>query len=113
MRVIADVCIVPIGVGVSLSRYIAACVAILEAAGLKTRVHAYGTNVEGEWDQLMSALKRCHQEVHALGAPRVSTTLKLGTRVDRPQSMEEKVRSVEGKRPRSSPQPPSPGRREP
>ena len=98
MRVIADLCVVPIGVGVSLSRYIAVCERVLEQSGLKTQLHAYGTNIEGDWDQVMAAIKACHSAVHEMGAPRISTTLRLGTRVDRAQSMEEKVESVESKR---------------
>ena len=31
---------------------------IFEEAGLKTNLHAYGTNIEGEWDQVFSAVKR-------------------------------------------------------
>ena len=97
MHVIADFCIVPLGVGVSLSRYVAACEKVLREAGLEVQLHAYGTNVEGEWDQAFRALKRCHEVVHAMGAPRVTTTVKLGTRTDRPQSMGDKVRSVQEK----------------
>lgn len=97
MRVIADICIVPLGVGVSLSPYVAACERVLQEAGLHPRLHAYGTNVEGEWDQVMQALRRCHEVVHQMGAPRISTSLRLGTRVDRPQTMEDKIRSVEEK----------------
>jgi uncharacterized protein (TIGR00106 family) len=67
---------------------------VLQEAGLKTHLHAYGTNIEGEWDEVMAAVKRCHERVHQMGAPRISTTLKLGTRVDKVQSMEEKVDSV-------------------
>ena len=48
MNVILDLCIVPIGVGVSLSPYVAACEKVLTAAGLKTVLHANGTNIEGE-----------------------------------------------------------------
>lgn len=97
MRVIADICVVPLGVGVSLSPYVAACERVLQEAGLRPRLHAYGTNVEGEWDQVMQALRRCHEVVHQMGAPRISTSLRLGTRVDRPQTMEDKIRSVEEK----------------
>ncbi|GAB4111198.1 MAG: MTH1187 family thiamine-binding protein [Acidobacteriota bacterium] len=97
MRVIADICVVPLGVGVSLSPYVAACERVLQEAGLHPRLHAYGTNVEGEWDQVMQALRRCHEVVHQMGAPRISTSLRLGTRVDRPQTMEDKIRSVEEK----------------
>jgi uncharacterized protein (TIGR00106 family) len=98
MKVIVDLCVVPIGVGVSLSPYIAECERILEGAGLKTSLHAYGTNIEGEWDDVFAAIKQCHLAVHAMGAPRITTTLKLGTRTDRDQSMEEKISSVVDKK---------------
>lgn len=97
MKVMIDLCIVPLGVGVSLSPYIAACEKVLSVAGLKTALHAYGTNVEGEWDEVFAAVKRCHEVVHELGAPRITTTIKVGTRTDRAQSMEEKIRSVQAK----------------
>ncbi len=95
MKVIADLCVVPLGTGVSVSQEVAACQRVLREAGLKTHLHAYGTNVEGEWEQVFAAVKRCHEVVHNMGAPRISTTIRLGTRSDREQSMEEKVRSVE------------------
>jgi len=94
MKVIADICIVPIGVGVSLSPYITAAYQELQAAGLTTALHAYGTNVEGDYDAVMAALKRCLERIHGMGAPRITCTLKLGTRTDRDQSMEDKVASV-------------------
>lgn len=97
MRVMIDLCIVPIGVGVSLSTYIAACEKVLVEAGLKTALHSYGTNIEGEWDAVFAAVKRCHEVVHSMGAPRITTTIKLGTRTDRTQTMEDKVRSVQEK----------------
>lgn len=94
MKVIVDLCIIPLNADVSLSKYIAACQDILADAGLKTHLHAFGTNVEGEWDDVMVAIKACHEKVHAMGAPRISTTIKLGTRVDKVQSMAEKVDHV-------------------
>ncbi len=98
MHVIADFCLVPIGVGVSLSRYIAAAVEELEAADLSPEVHAYGTNVEGEYDQVFAALRRAIEKIHEMGAPRVSCSVRLGTRTDREQSRADKVRSVAEKR---------------
>lgn len=97
MKVIADLCVVPMGVGLSVSPQIAACQRVLREAGLATHLHAYGTNIEGEWDAVFAAVKKCHEVVHAMGAPRITTTLKVGTRTDRDQSMDEKVRSVEAK----------------
>jgi uncharacterized protein (TIGR00106 family) len=97
MKVLVDLCIVPIGVGVSLSPYIAACEKVLTDAGLKTVLHSYGTNIEGEWDAVFAAIRRCHEVVHGMGAPRIATTIKLGTRTDRDQTMEDKVNSVKEK----------------
>lgn len=97
MHVIADLMVVPLGVGISVSPYVAACETVLKEAGLKTHLHAYGTNIEGEWDVVFAAVKRCHEVLHQMGAPRVSSSLKVGTRTDRMQTMADKVRSVEDK----------------
>lgn len=97
MKVLVDLCIVPIGVGVSLSTYIAECEKVLTEAGLKISLHSYGTNIEGEWDEVFAAIKRCHEKVHEMGVPRITTTIKAGTRTDRDQTMEDKVRSVRDK----------------
>ena len=97
MRVIADLCLIPIGVGVSVSKEIAACERVFAEAGLKVNLHAYGTNIEGEWDAVFAAIKRCHEVVHSMGAPRVSSSLRFGTRIDREQTMDDKMRSVREK----------------
>jgi uncharacterized protein (TIGR00106 family) len=94
MKVLLDLCVVPIGVGVSVSEYIAACQRVITEAGLKHEMHMYGTNIEGEWDEVMAAVKKCHEVVHQMGAPRISTTIRLGTRTDKSQSMEDKIKSV-------------------
>ncbi|MBS4033040.1 MAG: MTH1187 family thiamine-binding protein [Ignavibacterium sp.] len=97
MKVILDLCVVPIGVGLSVSKFIAECEKILKEAGLKTMLHAYGTNIEGEWEEVMAAVKKCHEVVHQMGAPRISTSIRLGTRIDREQTMADKIKSVEMK----------------
>src|SRR5271170_5461349 len=95
MKVIADLCVVPIGIGVSVSKEVAMCERIFTDAGLKTHLHAYGTNIEGDWDRVFAAVKQCHEALHAAGVPRISTTMRFGTRIDREQTMQDKVRSVE------------------
>ena len=97
MKVIADVSLVPLGVGVSVSKYVAECEKIFKQANLKTILHSYGTNIEGEWDEVFSAVKKCHEAVHKMGAPRISTNIRFGTRTDREQSMEDKIKSVADK----------------
>jgi uncharacterized protein (TIGR00106 family) len=97
MHLIADIAIIPLGVGLSLSPYVAACERVLRNAGLRTQLHANGTNVEGDWDEIMAALRRCHEVLHEMGAPRVATNMRLGTRTDKKQTMDDKIVSVESK----------------
>ncbi len=97
MHVIAEFTIIPIGVGLSLSQYVAKCEQILSESGLKYELHANGTNVEGDWEAVFSALKLCHDSLHAMGVPRIHSEIKAGTRVDRTQSLIEKVASVQAK----------------
>jgi len=97
MKLIADISIIPLGVGLSLSKYVAACEKTFVEAGLEPKLHANGTNVEGEWDVVTAAIKSCHEKLHEMGVPRVATNVRLGTRVDREQSMNDKLASVKGK----------------
>jgi uncharacterized protein (TIGR00106 family) len=97
MHVILDFTVVPIGVGVSLSEYIAACEQILQESGLTYELHANGTNVEGEWEQVFAVIRSCHEKLHGMGVPRLHTEIKLGTRTDRPQHMADKLASVRAK----------------
>jgi len=86
-----------VGAGVSLSRYIAEVERVLETTGLTFELHANGTNLEGEWDAVLGAIRACHERLHALGVPRIHTDIKLGTRSDREQHMADKVASVRAK----------------
>lgn len=97
MDVIVDLCVVPLGVGVSVSKYVAVCQKIIKDAGLSHQLHAYGTNIEGSWDQVFNAVRKCHETIHYMGAPRITTTIKVGTRIDRKQTMTDKIESVTAK----------------
>ncbi|MDH3389616.1 MAG: MTH1187 family thiamine-binding protein [Gammaproteobacteria bacterium] len=97
MKVLIDICVVPMGVGVSVSEYVVECQRIFEAAGLHHELHPWGTNVEGEWDKVMAAVKQCHEKMHEMDAPRCISTLRIGTRIDREQSMQDKIDSVYSK----------------
>jgi len=97
MKVIVEVSISPLGVGHSLSPYVAECEKIFKEAGLTTMLHANGTNIEGEWDEVFAAIKKCHERLHELGVPRISTNVRIGTRIDKEQTMMDKIKSVEEK----------------
>ena len=94
MKVIVDLCVVPLGVGVSVSRYVAACERILAEAGENKNALLWNQH-RGRWDEVFLAVKQCHETLHQMGAPRISTNLRLGTRTDRNQTMEDKINSVE------------------
>jgi uncharacterized protein (TIGR00106 family) len=92
MEIIADLCVVPLGAGASCSKYVQACERVLDEAGLNHYIHAYGTNIEGEWDAVMAAARKCHEVVHEMGAPRINTTIKIDTRTDKPhQTIQQKI----------------------
>lgn len=112
MKAILNFTLVPIGTGLSLSKYVAACERVLEEAGIAHELHANGTNVEGDWEEVFAAIKRCHEEVHGMGVKRIFTSIQVGTRLDRQQSMPDKLKSVQEKLEKNSPlqQQPLPGK---
>jgi uncharacterized protein (TIGR00106 family) len=97
IHVVADVCVIPMGVGLSVSEHVKECEKIFDSAGLEHMLHGYGTNIAGPWDDVMGAVKRCHQTMHDMDAVRVSSSMRFGTRTDRVQSIRDKVKSVENK----------------
>lgn len=97
MKVLVDFTIVPIGAGTSLSEYVAACERILAGKNLIVQLHANGTNIEGEWDEVFAAIKLCHETVHRMGAPRIFSAIRLSTRTDRAQTLDDKLVSVRKK----------------
>ncbi len=91
MTALGEIQVIPIGVGVSVRREVMRAHEIISRAGLKTQLHAYGTNVEGDLDTILAAIKALHETLHAEGVTRLSTTIKIGTRTDKEASLEEKL----------------------
>ncbi len=91
MIALAEIQVVPIGAGVSVRKEVQRAHEIIKASGLKVQLHAYGTNVEGELDDILSAIKRVHETLHAEGTVRLSTAIKLGTRTDKEATLESKL----------------------
>lgn len=94
MKTLVNLQLIPVGTEVSVSRYIAACEKVLDASGLIYQLHANGTNIEGEWEAVFAAVRRCHEVVHEMGAPRIHSMVSVGTRTDKEQSLDDKVASV-------------------
>ncbi len=94
MHSIASFTIVPVGDDLSISKYVAACMTVLDSKNINYTLHANGTNIEGKWDDVFKAIKACQFKVHEMGSTRVFTTIQVGTRTDRHQTMDSKIESV-------------------
>ncbi|KAK4157133.1 YkoF-like protein [Chaetomidium leptoderma] len=95
-RCYADFCLVPIGTGnVSVASEVAEVQKLLKASGLSCTMHSAGTTVEGSWDEVMKVIGQAHSVVHQTGVVRVQTAMRVGTRTDKAQTAEEKVKRVE------------------
>ena len=94
MKVVADLCIVPMGVGPSVSPYVREIKALVEASGLVATMHANGTNIEGELIDICRLAERCEARLADMGVARTFFTLIFSTRRDKAQSMADKMAAV-------------------
>ncbi len=91
MKAVAEIQVIPIGSGVSVRGEVMRAHSILEESGLGAQLHSYGTNVEGDLEDIFEAVKRIHETLHAEGTTRLSTFLKIGTRTDKDPSLAGKL----------------------
>ncbi|MCX7769623.1 MAG: MTH1187 family thiamine-binding protein [Proteobacteria bacterium] len=94
---IMEISVVPIGVGSSVSNYVAKCVEVIKRSGLSYEVTAMGTIVEGEVDKLLELASIVHKVPFEMGAKRVLTNIKIDERVDKKSTIKSKVLSVKDK----------------
>ncbi|MFE1602291.1 MTH1187 family thiamine-binding protein [Methylobacterium sp. ID0610] len=94
MKVIADLCIVPMGVGPSVSPYVKEIKAVIDASPLHAEMHANGTNIEGELGDVCRLIEQCEARLAELGVERVFYTMVFGSRRDKEQSMADKLDAV-------------------
>jgi uncharacterized protein (TIGR00106 family) len=87
MRATGEIQVIPIGEGVSVRRPVQRAHELLRQSGLEVELHAYGTNVEGELADILEAVRRVHEMLHAEGVVRLSTAIKIGTRTDKVPSL--------------------------
>ncbi len=83
MKAVAEIQVVPIGVGVSVRAQVRRAQALIRESGLVVQEHSFGTNVEGDLETILEVVARIHEVLHAEGVARLSTAIKLGTRTDK------------------------------
>jgi uncharacterized protein (TIGR00106 family) len=93
---IVDFTISPIGVGESLSSYVADMFKIIERSGLPHEQHSMGTNIEGNWDEVMSVIKECRDRMLER-ANRISISIKIDERKGIKKGIDKKVASAKAK----------------
>ncbi len=86
--------IIPIGSSSSIGDQIAEVLRIVDASGLAYKINPMGTVVEGEWDEIVKLIKKCHDKVMT-SEDRVVTTISIDDRKGKPNRIEEKVESIE------------------
>ena len=87
---IAEFSIVPIGEGESLSAQVAQAFEIIEASGVAHEHHAMGTNLEGDWDEVMAVIKACRDRLLET-SNRLSVSIKIDDRVGVTDGLQRKV----------------------
>ena len=91
---IAGFSIVPIGVGEELKEYIAQLIPIIEESGLDYSMGPMQTALEGDPEQVMAVIMRCHQHMKTV-APRVLTNVVIDDRDGATGRIKGKVQDVE------------------
>ena len=94
--ILLDFSMTPLGKGDSVSAYVARCLEVVAQSGLDYRLHAMGTTIEGEWDQVFGVLKQCYQALEE-DCDRISIAIKVDSRKRASGRLESKVRSVQDK----------------
>ncbi|WP_353684612.1 MTH1187 family thiamine-binding protein [Thermodesulfovibrio sp. 3907-1M] len=93
---LAQFSIVPLGAGVSVSEYVAKVIKIVDNSGIPYKLHAMGTILEGEWDEVMDLIKRCRDALME-EVERVVIDIKIDDRKGAKGRIEAKIKSVEEK----------------
>lgn len=91
MKATAEIQVIPIGAGVSVRTEVKRAHRILEESGLYVELHGNGTNMEGELGEILDAIRRVHETLHAEGTARIASFVKIGTRTDKEPSLAGKL----------------------
>ena len=95
MSVLVAFSVTPLGVGEGVGEIVAEAVRVVRDSGLPNKTDSIFTVIEGEtWEEVMAVVQRAVEAV-AARAPRVSTVIKVDSRVGVTDAMTEKVATVE------------------
>ena len=96
MSVIVEFSIFPMDKGESLSPYVARAFNLIQESGLPYELNPMGTCVEGGWNEVMSLVDRCFQELQK-DCNRINLALKADYRKGPAGRLKGKIESVKEK----------------
>jgi uncharacterized protein (TIGR00106 family) len=73
---LAEISIIPLGRGTHLSQDLGQILKTIDESGIRYRLTPSGTCIEGEWDEVMALVKRCHEQARTASA-HVMTTVRI------------------------------------
>ena len=94
--VLLDFSMTPLGKGESVSPYVARCLEVVAASGLDYRLHAMGTTLEGELDEVLAVVRRCFQALEP-DCDRISCSIKIDSRKSAKGRLQSKVQAVQAR----------------
>ena len=94
--VLLEFSMTPLCKGESVSRYVSRSLEIVETSGLDYRLHAMGTVIEGEWDDVFAVVKKCY-EAMSIDCERITCSIKVDARKGASGRLISKVKSIEDK----------------
>lgn len=96
MAVHAEISVIPITGSSSMSKHVAAAFDVIsKTAGIKAMLTPLGTQMEAkDIDSVLNAIRAAHSAVQEAGAARIISSVRIDQRLDKDQTLEDKVRSV-------------------
>ncbi len=77
-----------------MAKSVAKIIDLIDKSGLTYQTHALGTLVEGEWDEVMALVKKCHMALRE-DFNRVLTRITIDDRKGRTGRITGKVKDIE------------------
>lgn len=95
--ILAEVTYITIGKGTSAAEYVRKALSSFKNSGIKYYPNSMSTVIEAPtMDEIFNAVKVAETELISAGVPRVITTLKIDHRVDLENTVERKLKAIEG-----------------
>ena len=86
----------PLGKGESVGKYVARSLDIIDKSGLDYRLHAMGTVLEGDWNEVFGVVRHCFEAMRK-DCNRISVAIKVDYRRGKRGRLTAKVASIERK----------------